>query len=580
MSGPFASIPEPSFDWDKSLADGVRWGHPLAYGRVDDELDVARKEAGSRVAFDFMDKSTTFADFADAADRFAKGLQSLGYGPGSKIGMFLPNVPYYPIAYYGALRAGCTVVNFNPLYSDKELAHQASDSGTNCMVTLDLADLFNKVDRLMVASDTLNRVIVCSMSAILPGTTRILFNVARRRDVADIPKRPDVTLYDDLIRNDGSFAPVSIDPLSHPAALQYTGGTTGVPKGAVLTHANLTVNMNQAGHYYNHVYRMREEVVLAILPFFHIFGMNIILNLGIQKQAKIVMIPRIDMDRILKAIDKHGATFVVGVPSLFQAILDNKKRDRYDLSSIRFCVSGGAPLPTKLKHDFEAATGCMLVEGYGLSETSPVTHSNPIPGETKAGSIGLPMPGTDVRILSLDDSTTWLPQGERGEICIKGPQVMKGYWQNEQADAESFADGYFRTGDVGYIDEAGYTFIVDRIKDLILVGGYNIYPRRIEEPLYSMPGVEEVVVGGIPDGSRGEAVKAWVKVRDGVTLTSAEVKSFLRDKVGDLEMPRHVEIRTEPLPKTMVGKLSRKALIEEEKARQAEVEAQKLDGSA
>jgi long-chain acyl-CoA synthetase len=347
------------------------------------------------------------------------------------------------------------------------------------------------------------------------------------------------------------------------AVLQYTGGTTGTPKGAELTHANLYVNAVQTGRWY-HDRRPGEERILAVLPLSHIFGLGTVLNVGFLLGAELILLPRFEIGQLMRTIHKRRPTVFPAVPTLFTAIARYEQRHRYDLSSIEICTSGGAPLPAEVKETFERLTGCVIVEGYGLTEASPVVCCNPVRGLHKAGSIGLPLPLTGIEIVSLDDGRTPVPDGERGELCVRGPQVMQGYHGREAETARTLAGGRLHTGDIVRRDADGYLYIVDRIKDVILAGGFNVYPRNVEEAIYLHPAVEECVVAGVPDAYRGQTVKAWIKLAAGGALTAGELRAFLEDKLSHVEIPRLVEFREAPLPKTPIGKLSRKDLLAEE----------------
>jgi long-chain acyl-CoA synthetase len=388
----------------------------------------------------------------------------------------------------------------------------------------------------------------------------------KRRDIAAVPSDEAHVNFASLIANDGAYVPADIKPAEDIAVLQYTGGTTGVPKGAMLTHANLIANVTQSRMVFPGA-EVGHERMLGVLPFFHVFAMTAVMNFAILLGGRIIMLPRFDLGQVVKTIDKKRPTLFPAVPTIYTAINHYKSLGDYDLHSIKYCISGGAPLPVEVKRDFERLTGCVVVEGYGLSETSPVTHCNPVEGENKTGSIGLPVPGTYVEIVSLEDHTTTLPQGERGEVCIRGPQVMKGYWRQPEETAEAMEatpDGWrLHTGDVGYLDEDGYTFIVDRIKDMIAAGGFKVYPRTVEEAIYLHPAVEECVVAGVPDAYRGQTVKAWIRLRAGKSLTVEALKAFLKDKLSPIEMPKLIEFR-DSLPKTPIGKLSRKLMLEED----------------
>src|SRR5690242_7733318 len=442
-------------------------------------LDEAAAKFRDRPALDFLGKKTSYGTLADLVNRAAKGLAALGVGKGVRVGLFLPNTPYYVIVYYAVLKTGGTVVNFNPLYAEAEIRHQIEDSGATFMVTLDLAALYPNVAKFL-GRGSLERIVICRMAEILPFPKNLLFPVVKRKEIAAFPADKRHVLFSTLIANDGRFAPPRLDPREDVAVLQYTGGTTGTPKGAMLTHFNLVANTVQC-HLWFHMVETGQERALAVIPFFHVFAMTSIMNFSIKTGSEIVMLPRFDPVQLLETIDRTKPTFFPSVPTLFTAIKNRPDVGKYDLRSIRRCISGGAPLPLEVKHDFETLTGCQIVEGYGLTETSPTVTCNPLATGGKDGSIGLPMPGTTVEIVSLEDGTTPVPVGERGELVVSGPQVMKGYWRRPDETAKVLRDGRLRTGDVGYMDADGYTFIVDRIKDLIIAGGYNVYPRNVEE---------------------------------------------------------------------------------------------------
>lgn len=528
-------------------------------------LDNAGEKYPKNRAFDFLGKIFTWAEMADAAAAFAKGLQEAGFEKGTKVGLLLPNSPHFLVAYYGALKAGMTVVNYNPLYAEKELEFQIEDSETDVMVTFDLHATYDKA-RAMLDSTRLKQIIVCRFVDALPFPKNILFPVLKSREIATWPRNEKHIDFDDMLANDGKPEPVKINVNNDVALLQYTGGTTGTPKGAMLTHANLSANTEQCLIAFAGV-EMGAEKMLGVIPFFHVFAMTVVMNLAVRIGAQIIATPRFDVNDTMKLIHKKKPTCFPAVPAIYNAIANNPKRDKYDLTSLKRCISGGAPLPVDVKKTFEKETGCVLVEGYGLTETSPVSHVNPLNGENKKGSIGLPLAGTEIRLVDPDTGKDVAKDGEKGEVCIKGPQVMKGYWKNTKATKASFYDDYLRTGDIAYRDGDGYYFIVDRIKDLIITNGYNVYPRHVEEAIYDHEAVEECIVGGVPNADRGEIVKAWIKLKKNKTLTEAELKAFLDDKISAIEMPREIEFRTKDLPKTMIGKLSRKDIIAEDLAK-------------
>lgn len=530
-------------------------------------LDDAAQKFPDASGFDFLGKKFKWKDLAKAANAFAKGLQDAEVAKGTRIGLCLPNCPQYLVAYYGALKAGMTVVNFNPLYALDELEYQINDSKTQIMVTLDLKVTYDKVGEMLKRTDTLNHVIVCRFTDVLPFPKNLLFPVLKSKDLSSWPRDERHIDFGDLLTNDANPQAVDIDIDNDIALLQYTGGTTGVPKGAMLTHSNLSANTEQCLKAFEGV-KEGEEKMLAVIPFFHVFAMTVALNLGVRIAAEIIAIPRFDLHDTIKLIDKKKPTCMPAVAAIYTAITNYSKIGKYDLTSLKKCISGGAPLPVEIKRKFESQTGCVLVEGYGLTETSPVTHVNPMDGRpNKPGSIGLPVMGTEARIIGTETGKE-MPVGEKGEICVKGPQVMKGYLGRPEDTAKTIVDdGWLHTGDIAYCDEEGYYFIVDRIKDLIITNGYNVYPRHVEEAIYKHPDVEECIVGGLPCESRGEKVKAWVKLKEGKLLSEAELREFLEDKISRIEMPRDIEFRDKALPKTMIGKLSRKDIIAEEKAK-------------
>ncbi len=570
MNVPTAAQPansSASWPWLKNYPPGIDWAARIEAVPLPTLLERTVQKHGGNPGFDFMGKVTSWKDIGDQVNRMAKGLQGLGVKKGTRVGLFLPNCTYFLIAYYAVLKAGGTVVNFNPLYAPKELTHQIKDSQTEIMVTLDLKVLYDKLVEIRAVAG-LSRILVCPFADILPFPKSVLFPVLKRKDIADVGHEDFITWLSDIDVNDGQAAPVAIDPENDVAVLQYTGGTTGVPKGAMLTHANVTANANQCAAWF--IGAKAGEKTLAVIPFFHVFAMTGVMNLSVLMGFEIITpVPRFELDKTLKAIHKNKPQYFMAVPAIYNAINNHPKLSQYDLRSLKYCVSGGAPLPVEVKKTFEKNTGCVVVEGYGLTETTPVVCVNPLVGENKPGSIGLPLPGTIVEIIDPDDKVTPMPRGERGELCVRGPQVMKGYWGNQQATDDVLRHGRLHTGDIAMIDDDGYVFIVDRIKDMILVNGYNVYPRNVEEAIYQHPAVEECIVAGLPDQQRGETVKAWIKPKAGQTLTPAEMKSFLQDKISPIEMPRQIEIRDKPLPKTMIGKLSRKDMLAEELGQKA-----------
>lgn len=536
-------------------------------------LEKSAKDFPQNPALDFMGKRITYAQLLQSSYQFANALKKLGVQKGDRVSIMLPNVPQAVIAYYGALFAGAIVVQTNPMYTERELTHQLVDSGAETIVTLDL--LYNRVMNVKPAT-SLKNVIVTRIPDYLPVIKKWLYPLVQRKQ----PKPPVINYGNGVfsflsLLAESPSTPVTpeIDPERDLALLQYTGGTTGVAKGVMLTHKNLVANAVQCQAV---LYKMQygKERVLGALPFFHVYGMTTVMNLGIQLAAEIVLIPRFDVDLILKTIHKTKPTMFPGAPTMYIALINHPDIKKYDLSSIEACVSGSAPLPLEVQQRFEELTGGRLVEGYGLTESSPVTHSNPIWGNRINGSIGLPWPDTDSKIVDLATGED-LPQGEIGELAVRGPQVMLGYWNRPEDTAATIRDGWLLTGDVAYMDENGYFYIVDRKKDMIIAGGFNIYPREVEEVLFEHPAIMEAAVVGVPDPYRGETVKAFVVLKKGQQVTEQELDAFCRSKLAAFKVPRIYEFRDE-LPKTTVGKVLRRQLLEEEKKKQQQETTEKL----
>ncbi len=553
-------IPTP-FPWLAKYPRGVEWNTRIAPQPMTKIWDDALAAHAERPCLEFLGRTYKYRDVGDLIDRAARGLISLGVGKGVKVGLMLPNCPYFVISYFAVLKAGGTVVNFNPLYAPREIARQINDAGCKVMVTLNLKAMYPKVaDRL---EDTcLEKVVVCGMGRALRLREAALFAVMRRSAIAKMPNDDRHLRFEKLTANDGDYEPAVIDPLTDVALLQYTGGTTGLPKGAMLTHANLYTNTIQTAMLARSK-GDRQDKVLAVLPFFHVFGMTGVMSAGLHKGAELVLLPRFKVGEVLKVINKHKPNWFMGVPTMYSAINGQKDLDKYDLSSLDYCISGGAALHKDIHAKFEAKTGCKLVEGYGLTEAAPVCAINPFDGEIKVGSVGMPVPGTNIEITDLDDPDRVVPIGTHGEICITGPQVMAGYLAHEEETATTMRGGRLHTGDVGYIDEDGYLFIIDRIKDLIITGGFNVYPRMVEEAVMLHPDVAEVAACGVPDKHRGEVVKAFIVLHEGASLTGGGLRQFLKDKLAPFEMPRRVEFR-DSLPKTFIGKPSRADLLNQE----------------
>lgn len=553
------------------MTTAEEWNAAFEPRPVHEYLENTVSNFGGSPAADFMGKVWTYDELGELVNSTAAGLQAMGVGPGVHVGLCLPNTPFYTIFYFAILKVGATVANFNPLYVEREISFQAQDADVRIMVTMDLKVIYDKVEAVR-KERVLDKIIVCPMSFCLPTMKKVLFNLFKRKELAVIPRDEAHVWFDELQTEGASPEPVEIDPEEAIAVLQYTGGTTGVPKGAMLTHKNLSANIEQMRCVFEKA-QLGKEKMLCVLPFFHVFAMTVAQNLSIILAAEMVLQPRFELKALLDAVKRKQVTLFPGVPTLYTAINNSPLTPSYDLSSISLCISGGAPLPVEVKESFETLTGCILVEGYGLTESSPVAAVNPLDENRRAGSIGRLVPGTSARFVSIEDRETDVAEGEKGELLLHGPQVMKGYWKRDDATADTITpEGYLHTGDVGYRDADGFIYLVDRIKDLILCSGYNVYPRVIEEAIYQHAAVDETIVIAIPDEYRGQSPKAFVKLKEGESLTGEELKQFLKEHLSAIELPREFEFRNE-LPKTMVGKLSKKELVEEEARKRAQAEA-------
>ena len=522
-------------------------------------------EYGPNPCLNFMGHVYNYRELGQIVDKLASGLQVLGVKQGTKVGLCLPNVPYYTMFYFAILKAGGIVVNFNPLYVERELSFQARDSGVKLMITMDLAQIYNKVEKLREDGD-IDKIIICPIGDILNLTKKLLLNILKRKELAKYTPDSAHITYDQVLDfgKNARANPVKVNTRD-VALLQYTGGTTGVPKGAILTHSNISANMEQVKLRLEDI-RFGLEKSLCVVPFFHVLGMTAVQNLSIMIGAELILVPRFEVKMLVKEIHKRRPTLMAGVPTIFGAVNNFPSVGKYDLTCIKYGLSGGAPLPLEVKQKFEDLAKCEIVEGYGLSESSPLVCVNPL-GAGKENSIGTVVEWTSVEFRDLEKPEKKVAQGERGELCVKGPQVMQGYWNKPEETEKALEGGkLLRTGDVGYMDEDGYIFLVDRIKDLILCSGYNVYPRVIEDALYKHPQVEEVTVIGVKDDYRGEAPKAFIKLKPDSVVTEKEIRAHLSTRISKIEMPRDIVFRDE-LPKTLVGKLSKKELYEEEKAK-------------
>ncbi len=526
-----------------------------------------------------MGKKLSYASLVKQVDQFSRVLTHLGVRRSDRVGVVLPNCPQYVIAYFATLRLGAVIVGNNPLYTERELTHQLKDAGIEVCITLDV--LYPKVAAVRDEVG-LRQVIVGKVTDFAPFPVNLLVPRTLRKHALQegeewppVPEGADVRWWRELMRGTYPSVPVAgVDPRNDLAGLIYTGGTTGLSKGAMLTHYNLLSNVIQGASWFPDLEDGREAV-MCILPFFHSFGMTVAMNVGIYKAAKLILMPQFQLEPTLKVIQKEKPTMFPGVPRLYIAINEGKETPRYDLTSIRACFSGAAPLPTAVSEKFERLTGGKIVEGYGLTETSPIASANPIKGTRKKASIGMPIPDTDMRVVDLNDWTKPVDQGQEGELAISGPQVMLGYYNRPDETAGMIkvdAQGrrWLLSGDIATTDEDGYFFIVDRKKDMIIVSGFNVYPTDIEQVLYRHPKVQKVCVVGVPDKTTGEAVKAFIVLREGQTARPEEILDFCRSPESGLtgyKIPKYIEFRNS-LPETLVGKILRRVLVEEETERQ------------
>lgn len=551
--------------WLKSYPDEVNWAENFPIKPAWCLLDDTAAIHGHRNCVDFQGRKLTYSEAKALSDRAAKGLLASGFKPGMKLGLLLPNCPMFVVFYHGCLKAGGTVVNFNPLYTESEIARQIEDSETDFMVTLDLKLLLSKATA-MLDRTRLSKVVVASLAEQMPPIRGLIFKLTRMREIAAVPVSPAYIPTQRLLANDGVFARPATEPSSAIAVLQYTGGTTGIPKAAALTHANVYANAMQCKAWFYSASGPDNRVV-GVLPLFHAFAMTSIMNWTLSVGGCIFLEPRFDARALLRLIHRKRPTALAGVPTLFTALLNSPDFNKRDLSSLKFCVSGGAPLPRTVREQFEARSGVGIWEGYGLSEASPVCSVNPMHMPSRAGSGGLPLPQTHCEVISLEDRTTVLEAGQTGEICFRGPQVMQSYWKNPAATADTLRNGRLHTGDVGHMDEDGFIYVTDRLKEMIIASGFKVYPRLVEEALYQHPAVLECAVYGVDDDYRGQTVKAVVCLKAHSLVSAEGLDGFLESRLSHIEKPKIYEFR-DVLPKTAVGKIHKKALIDEDKMKQ------------
>lgn len=528
-------------------------------------LERTASQFPNNMALLFQGYQMTFRQLNDMVNRFAACLHDFGIKKGDSVAILLPNVIPCVVACYAILKVGGIAVMNNPLYSDRELKHQFNDSGSKVLITLDL--LGNRMIDLRPET-SIKQIIYTSIGDYLPFPKNLLFPlVAKKKNLAaDVKSAENVYKWKDVLKKSTSHppdVPLSFDDV---AMYQYTGGTTGVSKGVMLTHGNLSKQVQQAEAWFPK-FNKGEEIMLGALPFFHVFGLSVAMNFAIYMGWGHILIPKPQPDALLESISKFKPTFAPLVPTMYIGMLNHPLIDKTDMTSIKGCFSGSAPLPLEVIRDFESKTGAVIVEGFGMTESSPVTHINPFAGgKRKVGSVGVPVSDTEARIVDIVDGNTNVPVGETGELLVKGPQVMKGYWNNPEETAQTLAGGWLHTGDIAKMDDEGYFYIVDRKKDMILSSGYNVYPRDIEEVLYENPKVQEAAAIGVPHPIRGEAIKIFIVMKEGETANQEEIIEYCAGKLAKYKLPAEVEFRDE-LPKTNVGKILKKDLREEESTR-------------
>ena len=544
--------------WLNSYEKGVKNSVDFQDILIPQYLEESAKTFPEKTALIFQGFTMTFKELDEMVARFSAALKGFGVKKGDSVAILLPNVIPCVVAYYATLRIGAIVVLNNPLYADRELEHQFNDSKSTFLITLDL--LANRMVKLREKTN-IKTIVYTSIGDYLPFVKRLLFPlVAKKKGLAaDVAPANDLYKFKDVIAQnspDYTQTDVSIDDV---AMYQYTGGTTGVSKGVMLTHKNISYQIQQAVAWFPTLNK-GEEIMLGALPIFHVFGMTVSMNFAIKMGWPNVLVPKPQPEPLLEAISKFKVTFAPLVPTMYIGMLDHPDLENTDLTSITGCFSGSAPLPLDVINNFQEKTGSIIVEGFGLTETTPVTHINPFNGVRKQGSIGLPLPDTECKIVDLEDPAKEMPIGEAGELLMRGPQVMKGYLDKPEETKKTMTeDGFICTGDVATMDEDGYFYIVDRIKDMIISGGYNVYPRDIDEVLFEHPKILEACCIGIPHEKRGEAIKAFIILKEGENMTDREVIDYCKTKLAAYKLPTVVEFKQE-LPKSNVGKILRKDL--------------------
>ncbi len=564
--------------YESGVPEAIEYNGQLTHEMLDASAQTYANQVSTRLLLSYLplgitvQATQTYAALKDSVDRLAFAFRKIGLQQGDRIAIMLPNIPQQVISFFGALRAGCVVVNTNPTYTPRELGHLLEDSGATAIIVL--SGFYDRVAQVKDGTD-LKHIIVADLPEPLgfPFNKLVEKKVRKAGMMVDVPDGPGVWRFDNLISTSEPDPPaIDVSP-DDVVLFQYTGGTTGSPKAAMLTHRNVMSNVQQIEAWYRDL-QYGGEKILGAIPFFHVYGMSVAMLFSIYTGAELIVTPDPrQTDLVLEILQREKVTMYPGIPTMYTAIINHPKVDDADLSSIRACLSGGMSLPGEIQRRFEQITGGKLVEGYGLTETSPVACANPINGMRKEGSIGFPVPSTEVAIVSLEPNEEGkyepVPAGEEGELIVRGPQVMKGYWKRPEETAESInEEGWFHTGDIARMDEDGCFYIVDRKKDLIIASGYNIVPREVEEVLYTHEKVQEAVVVGVPDAVRGENVKAYIVLKAGQSSTPEEITEFCREQLAPYKVPRLVDFRDE-LPKSQVGKILRRVLLEEEKQKQA-----------
>jgi long-chain acyl-CoA synthetase len=533
--------------------------HALLERTARERPDAVATIFGGAVAHRCVDAKLTYGEVDGLADRFAAGLQRLGIAKGDRVALVLPNCPQFVYCFYGALKAGAVVVPTNPLYTVRELRQQLADSGASAVVVM--SKCYPQVAEAAFGT-SVEHIVVTNVKEHFPLVLRALFTLAKEKKEGhrvDIASDARAIWLRELLRRGGAREPVAVEP-SDLAVLQYTGGTTGIPKGAMLSHRALVANLHQCRAWHPAI--RPEDRILAIMPFFHVYGLTVVMGLAVTSTMTMVLIPRPDMAHIFAAIEKHRPRFFPGAPRIYVLLNGSPEIERRDLRSIESFLSGSAALPVEVLHRFETLTGGKVMEGYGLSEAAPVTHSNPREGTRKPGSVGIPMPDIECKIVDLETGTREVAPGEPGELCVRGPNLMDGYWRRPDETALVLRDGWLHTGDIVRMDDDGYFFVVDRKKEMIVVSGFKVYPREVDEILYAHPAVLEAAAVGVPHPSKGEVVKAFVVLRPGASATAQEILAHCRAQLAPYKVPVDVVFRDD-LPKTLIGKVLRRQLAAE-----------------